>query len=298
MGFRDFQIFNQALLAKQAWRLIEFPDSLCAKLMKAKYYPNGDLLDTAFPLQSSSTWKAIMHGLDLLKKGVIWRVADGTKIKIWRHHWLPRAWFLSTIGSKRPCRLKWVSQLIRDGSREWNEEILERFFHRNDIDEILKIKLPGGNYEDAVAWHYEKTGCFSVRSAYRLSMDWKEIGTTTSPSSNTNGERMVWKKLWALQLPPKVKVFAWKLAHNGLATQSNKVAHRMAKQSTCLICGREEDGHHAVLMCPHARTLHSAMRKFWKLPSEDKLSFAGYEWLLRLIDNNEAEIMGHLILIL
>ena len=151
LGFRDFQVLNQALLAKQAWRLIEFPDSLCAKLMKAKYYPNGDLLDTTFPLQSSSTWKAIMHGLDLLKKGVIWRVADGTKIKIWRHHWLPRAWSLSTIGSKRPCRLKWVSQLIRDGSREWNEEILERFFHRNDIDEILKIKLPGGNYEDAVA---------------------------------------------------------------------------------------------------------------------------------------------------
>ena len=73
----------------------------------------------------------------------------------------------------------------------------------------------------------------------------------------------------------------------------------MTEQSTCLIYGGgEEDGHHAVLMRPHARTLHSAMRKFWKLPSEDKLSFAGYEWLLRLIDNNEAEIMGHLILIL
>ena len=68
-------------------------------------------------------------------------------------------------------------------------------------------------------------------------MDWKEIGTTTSSSSNTNGERMVWKKLWALQLPPKVKVFVWKLAHNGLATQSNKVARRMTEQSTCLIYG-------------------------------------------------------------
>jgi hypothetical protein len=82
-------------------RLIEFPNSLCAKLMKAKYFPNGDLLDTTFPLQTSPTWKAIMHGLELLKKGMIWRVADGTKIKIWRHHWLPRAWSLSPIGNKR-----------------------------------------------------------------------------------------------------------------------------------------------------------------------------------------------------
>ena len=38
LGFRDMRMFNQALLARQAWRLLEIPDSLCARLMKAKYY--------------------------------------------------------------------------------------------------------------------------------------------------------------------------------------------------------------------------------------------------------------------
>jgi len=42
LGFRDLQTFNQALLARQAWRLLVFPDSLCARLPKAKYFPNGD----------------------------------------------------------------------------------------------------------------------------------------------------------------------------------------------------------------------------------------------------------------
>jgi hypothetical protein len=48
LGFRDMRLFNQALLARQAWRLIQYPDTLCAQLLKAKYYPNGILIDTVF----------------------------------------------------------------------------------------------------------------------------------------------------------------------------------------------------------------------------------------------------------
>jgi hypothetical protein len=44
MGFRDFQSFNLAMLAKQVWRLISTPDSLCASVLRAKYYPDGDIL--------------------------------------------------------------------------------------------------------------------------------------------------------------------------------------------------------------------------------------------------------------
>jgi hypothetical protein len=45
MGFRDFQAFNMALLAKQGWRLWKHPESLVAKIMQAKYYPHGTFLD-------------------------------------------------------------------------------------------------------------------------------------------------------------------------------------------------------------------------------------------------------------
>ena len=71
LGFRDLRLFNQALLARQAWRLLTNPDSLCARLLKARYYPHGKLEDTIFFGNASSFWTAIFHGLDLLKKGLI-----------------------------------------------------------------------------------------------------------------------------------------------------------------------------------------------------------------------------------
>jgi hypothetical protein len=71
MGFRDLRVFSQALLARQAWCLLRYPDSLCARLLKARYYPSGVLLDTDFIQNQSQTWQGIVHGLDLLKKGVI-----------------------------------------------------------------------------------------------------------------------------------------------------------------------------------------------------------------------------------
>jgi hypothetical protein len=60
------------------------PDSLCARVLKAKYYPNGNLEDTVFSGNASSTWQAISYGLALLKKGLMWRVGNGQSIRIWR----------------------------------------------------------------------------------------------------------------------------------------------------------------------------------------------------------------------
>jgi hypothetical protein len=55
MGFRDMHLFNQALLARQAWRLITCSNSLCARVLKARYYPQGDLINTIFTRNPSST---------------------------------------------------------------------------------------------------------------------------------------------------------------------------------------------------------------------------------------------------
>jgi hypothetical protein len=59
-------------------------------LLRAKYFPNGELVDTVFPTNASPTWWSIEYGPELLKKGIVWRVGSGAKIQIWRDSWLPR----------------------------------------------------------------------------------------------------------------------------------------------------------------------------------------------------------------
>ncbi|KAG2568194.1 hypothetical protein PVAP13_7NG300424, partial [Panicum virgatum] len=88
LGFRDLKLFNQALLGRQAWRLVDRPQSLCARVLRAKYYPTGNLFDTAFPANQSPTRKAIVHGLELVKKGVCWKIGSGENVRIWRDPWL------------------------------------------------------------------------------------------------------------------------------------------------------------------------------------------------------------------
>jgi hypothetical protein len=55
MDFGDLRCFNQALLARQAWQLIQFPESLYARVLKTRYYPRDELVDTSFSGEPSPT---------------------------------------------------------------------------------------------------------------------------------------------------------------------------------------------------------------------------------------------------
>jgi hypothetical protein len=72
MGFRDIHCFNLAMLAKQVWRLIQQPDSLCAQVLRAKYYPSGNILKAGPKHGSSYTWQSIVAGIHVFKRGHIW----------------------------------------------------------------------------------------------------------------------------------------------------------------------------------------------------------------------------------
>jgi hypothetical protein len=144
LGFRDMEKFNQALLARQGWHLLNNSNSLCAQNMKDKYCPNGNLLDTSFTQNCSQTWRDIMQG-------VMWRIGDGSKVNIRRSNWIPCDTGLKITGRRRSCRLKWVSQLMKERYLEWDTDVVNRFFWPHDVQEIKKILLAMDKHEDLLA---------------------------------------------------------------------------------------------------------------------------------------------------
>ena len=62
LGYRDLHLFNLAMLARQGWRLLIESDSLCAQVLRAKCYPNGDPLGAEEKPGISYSWRSVSRG--------------------------------------------------------------------------------------------------------------------------------------------------------------------------------------------------------------------------------------------
>ncbi|KAL5565174.1 hypothetical protein UlMin_028338 [Ulmus minor] len=91
LGFQNLEGFNRALLAKQGWRLIRFPDSLLGKVLKACYFPRVSFLEAKLGKCPSYTWRSIWWGWEIIKLGSQWRVGSGEMIRVVEDRWIPKS---------------------------------------------------------------------------------------------------------------------------------------------------------------------------------------------------------------
>ena len=103
MGFRDLGCLNQAMLAKQGWRLIKNPNSLVGKVLKACYCPHGVFLNVKKGKHAFLVWSSIVKGREIIDKGSKWRVGSSMGIDIFKDMWLPNP-PLFKISSSPPFR--------------------------------------------------------------------------------------------------------------------------------------------------------------------------------------------------
>lgn len=202
LGLRDFVCFNQALLAKLPWRLIRQPESLAAKVLLGKYCWGKDFWWCDAPSNCSWGWRSILWGRELLRKGLGWRLGDGRSISVFKHQWIPKVSnpYVESRSSVDMLDFR-VADLIDEAPLEWRKPLIEVLFPREIVPNILAIHIPSVARQDELIWRLSKNGVFSVKSAYfealRMHSVWEGVG---------EGEE-VWRKVWGLNLPPKLALF-------------------------------------------------------------------------------------------
>ena len=194
----------------------------------------------------SYAWKSILRGRDIIKRGAIWRIGSGEKINIWQQRWLPRK-----HPPRQPmCPLEsfenyTVDLLIDPNTRTWNEELIDGLFVEEDAELIKKTPLSWAATEDTLYWSYSTSGHYTCKSGYMFLKQESEM--ETSQQVPLIHDKQVWKKIWQLQVPPKVKNFLWWACRNVLPTKQVLLKRKVTADPICeRCCSAMKESVHAV----------------------------------------------------
>lgn len=165
LGFRDFEAFNDALLAKLGWRIIQAPESLFARVFLSKYCQNTTFLEAKASSNSSHGWKGILAGREVLKLG------DGE----WEMELTSLGGPVAlngrtddSDGTSSAIHLLKVSDLKLPHSNEWNWNMIRTVLPQYE-EHIRLLPTSSQRRGDKIVWLPVKSGQYSTRSGYGLS---------------------------------------------------------------------------------------------------------------------------------
>jgi hypothetical protein len=293
LGFRDLVVFNNALLARQGWRIMQEPNSMAAQILKAKYFPSSTFLKAPMGSKPSFAWRSLCNAKDLLLQGLVWRIEDGKSVKICGDRWLLTPTSFSVQSCPRILDASsHVAYLIDQEQRSWILTLLQEIFTEEEAKTIANIPLSPLLPKDKLIWRGTTHGQFTFRSAYHLGKEIQE--DAVGQCSNEDKGLVVWKTIWALGIPNQVKIFLWRACNDVLPTRVNHFQRKVTESKCSLYCQIEEESTlHALWTCPAARDIWGCAKSRFQ-----KCSFGGtnfrllLEFCMERFDRNNLDLMA------
>lgn len=85
-------------------------------------------------------------------------------------------------------------------------DIISDLFVSADVDRITQVPINTSNSPDTHLWAASDDGIFHVRDAYSIAINSRIVASTSRDCDP------LWKKLWKLRIPPKAKIFLWRVS--------------------------------------------------------------------------------------
>lgn len=249
LGFRDLAAFNNAMLGKQAWRLLHQPQSLWGRVQKGLYFPSKDFEFAESGSRPSWGWRSILIGWDAILPNARWSIGDGKSINIREHCWLPRGKIGGPANRDEP---RLVADLIDPLHHTWKTHLITQMFDDSIVDEILNIPLRPLHSTDQIIWTATTTGQYTVKSNYRTLTAPTNISRGNLASTSYHPPPELWRYIWKMHSTPKLRIFLWSACQNALATKSNLYSRHIISTPVCTICNQNvpETVEHIFFYCP------------------------------------------------
>lgn len=206
-------------------------------------------------------------------------------IHIWHDSWIPLPSRYKVFSP--PSLLQsdaWVEELIDTDTREWKMEIIHSIFLPYEADLIGGIALSSQLPDDKQVWVVTVNGRFNVRSAYKFALEFSS-GSGVALASDNNNMRKFWEYLWSINIPHKVKHFAWRVCKEILPAKENLKRRKIIVDSRYDSCqAHEESSGHLFWGCYHAQEIWAISKLFpsncaWLFPS-----FLDLLWVIVMIE--------------
>ena len=112
---------------------------------------------------------------------------------------------------------------------------MEGLFHEEEADLIKQISLGRSEAEDILFWPYTSNGLYSCKSGYKFLKTEEELMERAHDSATTK-DIQVWKQIWSMNVPQKVKTLLWRACHEAMPTKHALFRRRITEDDLCVRC--------------------------------------------------------------
>ena len=146
-----------------------------------------------------------------------------------------------------------VKDLLLPNGSDWNRALIKQILPHEE-GTILNIKPSKSGAPDKMVWLGTSSGVYTTKSGYLKAMEAGNVQTQTPTATGIDWNNNVWK----LHVPPKIKLFLWKIFQGALPVGDRLASRNILVDTVCKSCSNVESINHLFLHCDVAY-------KVWKL---------------------------------